>query len=529
MKKTKLSEILFWAGLIAFIGMVLLTVDLRYGRISDSLLKVIQSRSLIENGFQSEELIYPARNLDPDFNHYVFRNVFHVRIGERNLGQYPVFLSAFLAPFTIFPGMDYLAHISVLIYLAALLFLRYWWKLSIPAMIFAALATYYLPASLDVSEHPLFILLNIFGTSFFLKGMEKEKIGYLIIGGMLNGLSVWLRLEAIPYMAVLLGVTLILYGIRSKKQWMNVVTGGLAFSLIVVLFFIFNYVDYGHIMGPRFFQNFHPGTTSLATRLKRFLVIAFYGGFKVGFFLYIPLFLVLTIYYAIPRNFLKLERNYKVLFVTGIAFLVLAAWIAPNDGVTNFGPRYVELSIFPFLPLLGGFWNDTLRNGSKVIRILWRSVNGILVTFSILITLFGIAIYKTSADQLKEHQRFFNSTKSDIWVFDRKSCGFMGMEYFNKKIVCVASTKRLNDLISRMHEEEPGKRFAYFQYINRDVCKKDKKDLDCSFMKSSGAYKFNKYNKISNSVFDRFKKEFPVQETGSQEIVKYTVFQIPEN
>lgn len=451
-------DVLFWGFSLVFTLACAVYLQLPYARVGDSLVKTIQADSIVKNGFAGEELRYPARSLDPEFAFYPFGPPYRADIGDRHVGQYPVALSYLMAPMTLFPGVEYLAAFSLAWLFALLAFLRYYWGFSVWALLFVFLGTYLLPLSLDVSENSLMVFLNTVGVSWILGRRDDQDLRLVFAGGFVAGLSVWLRLEAIPFMTVFLLAYLFACGLRSVQVWRRVIVAGLAFSIPVVLFLLFNLMDYGHVLGPRFSQNYGVEETGVIEQLRRAFVLTFGGGYKVGLFAYLPVFLLVVGYFAFPRNFRTLSAPLRVLYISGVAFIPVAGLLAPNDGVMNIGPRYLVLSVIPLMTVTVHFWNEIRSSASTPLQ--W--VNRLVVAYSVVVTLVVIVLFGGGIRQLKGYRAYFESAGADIWLFDEATCGFFGLGYFERPILCLSPSGDVRRLVGRLKEQAAGKTLAVF-------------------------------------------------------------------
>lgn len=465
-------EFTLWAGILSVLFVIGGLISFHHGLIADSLLKTIQAYSLIHNDFQSESLYYPARDFDPSFDFFIFQDAFLVELGDRYLGVYPVFLSFILSPFVLLLGVSNLVLVNFALYLGTLAFLRYYWKLPWFLTLFAAFGTYYLPLSLDVSENMIMVFMNLVGVSLVVHGMEGISVSrlkdslWIVSGAFLSGVSVWLRLEAILFMASFLLVTVLVYGWRRAGTYKRVFLAGIAFSIPVVLFFVFNALDYGHILGPRFFQVYEPHPEPLMEQLRRFLVLTFAGSLKIGLLAYIPVFAIVLGFYAIPKNFSDLSEPLRILYLTSVLFILLIGFTAPNDGATNVGPRYLSLVLFPLLILLFDFYQKIGFRKARRSTIQAKIAKWFMyatISFSFLLTFFSIAVFSVLANQMKSFQEFFRSTNTDVWIMDRATCGFAGKEYFQRKILCLHREDKVPELVEGLKVEAGIRSFAFIE------------------------------------------------------------------
>ncbi|MCB1190214.1 MAG: hypothetical protein H7A23_08200 [Leptospiraceae bacterium] len=463
MKKQTIYEIVTWIIIFIFMLYFLNYVYSAYAFVSDSLLKVIQGYSLIRNHFASEILFNPARSLDPQFQYYLFQPPMLVKLSDKYLGQYPVFFSFIITPFIYLSLTKYLSYVTSAIFLLFLYILKKAWNLSIWFLLFSFLGTYYVLMSLDVSEHSTLIFLNIVGTTLILKGIEPKKSLQIFGGSLIIGISTWLRLEPILFMFSFFIGILLAYGWNSKETQKIIFIILLGCSLGVLALFLFNFVDYGHPLGPRFFQNYSSEMTPISERFRRFFVLSFWGYYKIGFFTYLPIFLVVILYFTKPSRYKILSPHLKSLFISSLIFIPIVGLLAPNDGVTNIGPRYLSLAIFPMILLTQEFWKNAFSKTDNLKSKSLKYFSVFTMVISLFFTFLGINLYRIATKQLKNYQTSFRSSKADIWIFSNKSlCGAVGLEYFEHKILCVSTAKDMESLLPLLRKQEKNKKVAFF-------------------------------------------------------------------
>ena len=98
------SRLIPWGLALALIVYALLVLPPRYSYTGDGLTKLIQTEALLQSGFGSQELLYPAKDLDPGYDFYPFPGVYQLRLGEANLGPFPVLFALISTPVLFLAG-----------------------------------------------------------------------------------------------------------------------------------------------------------------------------------------------------------------------------------------------------------------------------------------------------------------------------------------------------------------------------------------------------------------------------------------
>ncbi|MBI3396101.1 MAG: hypothetical protein HY042_09720, partial [Spirochaetia bacterium] len=413
------------------IAAITLWLQPRYVFTGDSLNKLVQAEALIQSGFKSEELHYPAHNVDPRYEFFPFTAAYHLQINGRHLGQYPLFYSVLSALLTMSAGALALPWMSVVSAVAMMLLLRFYWKARTFTLMFAMLGTGMLIYAVQYSEVILSVVLGFAGLSLILAG--EKSVARALAGGVLAGLGVWLRLEGILFFGALGLAWLIVRGLRSAFT-SNLLPASIAFAVTVLAFLAFNQWDYGHILGPRYLATKSDGY-GLCCRLNATVTLLITAKYRPGFFAYTPLFLWALVYAARPRIFKALDERIRILFVTCVIFLPLASLSAPNDGVTDWGARYLMLASLPSTLVLEAVLTAVDVSGLK--RWSLKKVGFVILSgFSIVVTIVGAAVIKAATVQLRLFQQEFSAAPADIRLFQNELlASHVGLQYFTNPMV----------------------------------------------------------------------------------------------
>ncbi|MCE9599634.1 MAG: hypothetical protein K8S54_16870 [Spirochaetia bacterium] len=421
---------------------------------SDNFFKYLQAVSLAKAHFQSEELYYPGRVFDPELKAFPFRFPYLIESKGSQIGTYPVMLSAIMAgPVAYLPA----AAIPFICLGFALFTLFLFWKLFQPTaatLTYAAFATPLVALGMELSEHPFLLLSSLGGLYFFRRSLSSENLIDPLLAGILSVVGIWLRLEAILYTVSLLGAWIVVTWRTPRLK--GYAMFGAGSGVIICIFLCFNFLHYGHLFGPRFLGN--PGSFDgdLQNHLNRLVSLAFGGKFKLGQFGYSPLLLLPAVYFLFRRS--TDELRILALFVVG--FVVAAGISAPNDGVANWGSRYLYLSLYPALILLDQFYREQVQNLSRLRRMAYFA----LFAYSVLITFIGIVIQKRASSELKAFQTELNRTEGDLVIFPSQLlASYSGQYYFKKPLLVVRSPELAIDLIRSISSRGP-RRISFIEY-----------------------------------------------------------------
>ena len=343
--KTKLKQIGFFPLLIFTVFMLLFLASARpkYTFTGDTLSKLIQTQSLIKNNFQSEELYYPLRDIDPDYKFYPFQGVYLINNKGKHIGQYPVFFSFISALVLKLSGVLFLPFASIFITILTLFLFKKNWGVSNFILLFVSFCSFFIIHAVSYTEMMFYVFLVYCGMTLFLKGNAgKYAVFKAFSGGILMGMSVWLRLESMLFFGGLMLGGLIVDGFKTvikERRYQVFVTG---FSVAVIAFFIFNFIDYGHPLGPRYFTNVGVKEITFVKKIEIITTLLFGGGLRPGLFGYIPLFLVVIFIALRKSNYQKLTSEIKTLLIAVLSFLFVAVLVSPNDGSGRLGSAVFE-------------------------------------------------------------------------------------------------------------------------------------------------------------------------------------------
>lgn len=331
------------------------------------------------DGPMNFECLYPAREMDPEYNYFIFRipwAKFDVA-GKKCIFQYPPFFSylgtvllkttgSFRAPFFI-PVL----FIIINIFLTDLL-LRKEITSGFHILIFSLIPfvfTHTLLSSIDYSEMSLFhtfILISLLLTRGLIRETVRDESdsspvhGFPLSGFFLGVVIVsifYIRSEVVVFAAVLFMVTLAhtFRNVYIRPVILSTVVGvGITFAL----FTIYNLYAYGSYLDIRALDFVSTVSSDakryeLSRKLDLVMGYLFRSSEKRGLWYAFPHFYFAIIFF-LPFYYKRVGRFGQIVFTTGYAGTLLAAFLAPSiGGVQNFGLRYLDAGFVPFVPGLG--------------------------------------------------------------------------------------------------------------------------------------------------------------------------------
>jgi len=350
-----------------------------------------------------------------------------------------------------------LPFVCLLIALLTLFLFHRLFRVTTITLAFAAFGTPLLSCGMELSEHPFLLLASgLPGLYFFARAVENDSSRDAFLAGLFAVAGIWLRLEALLYALSLLGAwILITLRDRLLKQYAAFLCG---VALIVVSFFVFNFVDYGHILGSRFLANEKQFYVGPLEKLAQVFTLVFFGKFKLGQFGFSPLLLWPVLFFVFARQKDKLVRI-LVLFVG--SFLLVAGVAAPNDGIVAWGSRYLYLSLYPCLLLLDRFYISQIRDSTSLKKIPFY----LLFSYSLLLGLVTFAIQKRVAMELKAVQTELQEASGDAVVFSSALVAtYMGQFYFTKPTFFVESPESATRLVEEIKSRGP-RTVSLIQYV----------------------------------------------------------------
>ena len=454
----RLQNLPLWTGAILILGLaVIASINPRYVYTGDSLIKLMQARSLIENRFSSEEVYYPARDLDPSFKYAPFTHPMMLTLKDRRVFQYPVLFAALSGAILALFGPLVLPFLSLFCFVFVFWFTVRHWSPSWIALFSGFLGTALCLYSFQYSEIVFFATSLFVGITLFLRAPINTWTSPLV-GGCLLGLAAWFRPEAIVFGSALgIGYAVSVrpwkVGRVEPRAW------GFAGGVVLVTgaFLLFNYLNYGHPFGPRYMANFGP--LGLGERAVIARTILFAGNFKIGFLVYTPLFLLALLLGLLPAVRAQLPESGRILHIMLCLAIPAIAFTSPNDGVADWGARFLMGAVLPATVLL-----DQVLVALGATRRMLRVGVVVLFVFSLLPTIAGYVVLRNATRQLRAVQRDIGRVKADLLLFqDSLLMQHIGLSYFDRQALLVEHTAGLDDLIKKLKDRHPGETIAYLE------------------------------------------------------------------
>lgn len=326
---------------------------------SDSGLRLLQVRQLIDKGWQTLAVDYPGRFADPDLDHTPYYYLYSLIDGEIYLNITPFFpiMASFLYVLAGALGLAISPVVGGVLAAWAIYKLARLSQLSRPywliwATVFATPLLFY---SLELWDHSLATACAAWGVYGAARGMIENQRRYLVLAGVAIGLGLGQRPELYVF-ALATGLGLL---VAAWQRWWHVwalVIGGLLGALPV---WISQYTWVGHPLGlavaPNLFGYGRPGAYPVQAYSEVTLTPALIKG-RLLFYVqsrdpvtFTALLLVL-VSFLIIFMVLRVERFQQnrlllagfVTAIVGYSLWGLVAWQEPITGL---------LSTFPLLPL----------------------------------------------------------------------------------------------------------------------------------------------------------------------------------
>lgn len=430
----------FYFALCLISSVALFSANPRYLFTHDSQHKLIQAVSVWEQGFSTEELLYPLRAEDPEYKLYAYRDTYLLQLDGRNIGQYPVFFSSLSALLYGLGGPLILPIAGFVFSMLSLVYIGRIWKLNSRAHYLAIFALPILLFSLDYTETNWMMGIVFLGLSLILdpKAESSAGLGRSVLGGLLMGLGIFLRLEVLPFACSMFLAMAFIWWQQSRSErpaWQKSMLGGvIGFSIALIIFALWNYYDYGHILGPRFLVNVKgigfSGFRDLVLRLLALILLRDNG---VGILGAAPYLLVTFWVLLRSGNHRQLDFRRQVLLWGSLILIPGLALVAPNDGVFNpVGPRYLALVYFPVLVLIDA---SIRQRDSDPKRWKWATwLHRLGVVWSLCIFLVAFLVLPVGGRINQQFQTELDQLDVDIRVFgEQRSMYNVGLEYFDPR------------------------------------------------------------------------------------------------
>jgi len=217
---------------------------------SDEGLKFIQLQNLIRKGLGDFTIDYPGRALDPDLSYVPINNPPPLIRDGKIFAVYPVFFPLLAAPlYRLFhdAGLYLIPLLSGLLTLVVSAYIaRLTGGKGFSSILLLGLCTPLLFYSLLFWDHTLGTLLSTLALLLVTKNLEQPRQFFLLLGGMVMGLAIWVRSEL--YM---LGLVMpVAYSLMSSRRLRYVASLCLGTLIALVPLWLFQFFTYGNFIGP---------------------------------------------------------------------------------------------------------------------------------------------------------------------------------------------------------------------------------------------------------------------------------------
>lgn len=480
---SKIRSWILWILLILAVFYSIEYTQPRYSLFQDSHDKAVQTYSIWQNHFLSDNLYYPAKVFDPDLEFFHLTKNLYIQSNGKLVSAFPIQFAYLMAPFLSILPVSFLAYTSLIFLAFAFLILRRYYHFSILLIAISFFATFLWPLSWEYSEFPLLFVFSTVSLYPFLK--KKRSVNFQFLSGTFLAWSIIVRLDTVPFYGIFFLSHFYFYIKRngwSKTQ--SYIKTYLVFLISTIVFLIFyvsiNQILYGHFLGTRFLANASGFSAGFLERLQWFQSLLFYSDRKIGFFGYIPFaFVLLSIYWF---KFKTISDSKKNLLIATSVTLVAIPFLAPNDGFNNWGPRFYTVLIFPYLLLLKPFVSYYYHNRKPLFFSFLLTFG--LFTFSL--GVLGAKLQKAKTNLEKKFTPILTEIKPDILVFqDYLNLYTSGSYYFDHTVI-VSYTSDLNSkLLDRIVTTNPNAKIAFITW-NPDLFSKEMKEAINEDKRKSG-------------------------------------------
>ncbi len=320
---------------------------------SDEGLKFIQLQNLIRKRGGDFTIDYPGRKLDPDLTFVPINNPPPLIRDRKLFAVYPIFFPLLAAPlYRLFneAGLYLIPLFSGLLTLLISAYIAHLTgKNGFPSILLLGLCTPLLFYSLLFWDHTLGTLLSTLALLLVTKNLERPRQLFLLMGGVVMGLAIWVRSE-LYVMGLVMPLAHFFFADRRFRHAASICLG--TFAALVPLW-LFQFVVYGNFIGPHVGHLASLGEELPVTTSR--LAIVYYTLLEgnsnlVLSFLFIMAFVALTLTIRSPKlraNPILVISIFAVLMLTSIPNILQANAGMPFGGLITTTP----LLVFSFVCL----------------------------------------------------------------------------------------------------------------------------------------------------------------------------------
>ncbi len=433
--KESLTNPLFLVGLFLMIQIIIRPENMF---ISDPLVKAVQTFSLKFYNYSSQQIYYPAVDIDPNFELNPMTEGFVFYNNGRYIGTFPVAIS-FLYSIVNSKYIKFFSYFNIVLLIPFIYFFRKSTD-NFSTVIFSLFGSVLFSTLIDYSENSIYYLMVGIGYLFLVESLYSNMYKKLFFGGLILSLSIWFRLESILFIFSFLSSIFIVSLIKNNFTllYKKIIITSITSIFLTFIFFLYNFLFYSSILGPRFLFNYKEVSFSFINKATIFLSILFTfpreNNIAIGFYFYSPIFL-LVIYYFI-KKFKENSPLINIHLLTILIFSFLVGVLSPNDGITITG-RYMACGVFPLVFLMDQFLLETTGK--------YKYLKVSLISFSFIISSIVVITFHFISKEFKKHSVYLNSQKADLYITSNELIGgSFSLGYLEKKIITI---RRESDLV----------------------------------------------------------------------------------
>lgn len=418
---------------------------------SDHLAKFILGESVGRNGFLSGNLVLPSKSLDPDGNYCPTECI---RSGDELISPFPAALGYVYAVFLPWSGIVGVYVAVTILILLSFLLLSILWDWDPIYLGVLVLASPFLVNGYFFPDVGIASFLFIAGSFLFLRPSNSSSWLRFVCSGFICASSAWFRIESIVFPVTFL-FFLSIYKFSNVEERRKIIAYSLGFLIGVGLLLVVQYILYGHPLGPRF--SFNQPTMFLLPwkKWKIYTGLLIANPNRIGFFGYTPVFLIVLFFFVYYIFFKKnpfkkisaVEISNRELFVySGLAAFLALVISAPNDGLIDFGSRYLHLS----LPAFVGMFLILLENIGEKFRKIAKIVLFTILLYSVSIGFSYTQILRKFGRTITKLNTIYLEQKPDLVVVQiRTYSQILGKYFFQTPSVWLLREGHIKNFFSK--------------------------------------------------------------------------------
>lgn len=471
--RRSLTRIAPWAVAILVLAWGYSRVPPRYTYTADSFMRYFQAEGFRLTG--QDTLLYAFADADPEYRYYPLRTTNYLIRDAHGQWRAP-FPFAFAAPaagLLVIVGRDYAPLFSGLAFLALLAVLQGRFRLGLPTLLVASVATALPIYALDFGEVIYATLLIALGLAVLQRAVSAPFLRGAAAGALI-GIAAWLRLEILA-LALALAIAQILSADSLRAVgWRRAfaepavqrISGFVAgVALLLAVFFLYNILQYGLLFGPKLAAD-ASGVGALARRAEIMQALLLgaetFGTWKPGLLGLTPLFCAAFLPLAVRRLRAGMNEWERTLVLALPVYLLLTLLTAPHDGAWSWGARYLTPGVPLALIIL-----DRLLKRAFAWQSPWRLALYVacaaLTLFSATEVRRGVQILHGAADAMRQFETGARNARGALRLFDNPAVAFqLGPEYLSGDGALVRDLASLDVLLPLIEARYAGREIVYF-------------------------------------------------------------------